>query len=340
MLPVTRTLRWHSIRDPDTLLTTMSSLPSPIRVLVVDDDEMSRELLTVLLEGEGYAVHTAESGEAAMKLLASGPVPDLVLADMQLPGISGAELARGLRGACGSSALLLAISGSQPAAEAVSLFDGFLLKPFQMEEVAAALQAHGSSTAGRAGSRKVRTRKARSVSGSGTPLARVSGHRRSSIGMGNVPQTDSSASQFASKQDMSIAMQAELTTHAGESTGNSEGPTPFPVLNEKIFLQLAGSVPGPQLKEMYALCVEDARQKIAGMRRLADARDDAMFVREAHAIKGGAGMLGATELHRRAADLETRGLAKGSKRETQDVNSLDELSAACDRLERMLGSRL
>ena len=76
------------------------------------------------------------------------------------------------------------------------------------------------------------------------------------------------------------------------------------------------------------------------MRRLADAHDGATFIREAHAIKGGCGMLGATELHGMAAELEKNGLDAGTTEGTQEVNSLDELSAACDRLERMLGSRV
>jgi HPt (histidine-containing phosphotransfer) domain-containing protein len=63
--------------------------------------------------------------------------------------------------------------------------------------------------------------------------------------------------------------------------------------------------------------------------------DTGQLRREAHSIKGGCGMLGATELHSMAAALET-----GPTGEEPDVNSLDELSAACDRLERMLRSRV
>ena len=55
------------------------------------------------------------------------------------------------------------------------------------------------------------------------------------------------------------------------------------------------------------MCVNDARKRIAGMRALAADHDAAKFMREAHAIKGGCGMLGATELHRMAARLEANG---------------------------------
>ncbi len=109
-----------------------------------------------------------------------------------------------------------------------------------------------------------------------------------------------------------------------------------PVLNEKIYSQLADSMPTQQLHQMYAMCMNDARARIGAMREMVAAHDGERFVREAHAIKGGCGMLGASELHRIAAELEKKGLED----ETRDVNFLDELAAACDRLERMLGLRV
>ena len=68
-------------------------------------------------------------------------------------------------------------------------------------------------------------------------------------------------------------------------------------------------MPAPQMREMYAMCLNDVRARIATMRRLADERDGGKFVREAHSIKGGCGMLGAAELHGMAAELEKEGLA-------------------------------
>ena len=261
------------------------------RVLVVDDDEMSRELLGLLLQAKGYTVESADSGEAALALLErGGPLPDLVLADVQMPGTTGAELASELRRVCGPDTLLLAMSGSRPAKKLVAGFDGFLLKPFKMEAIAVALAG----------------RSIRSATAAHAP-----------------------GSENASKPGMKDVVH-DLPVVPGETSG-------LPVLNEKIFQQLSSSVPGKQLLEMYAMCVNDTRQRIATMRRLVDEHDGAKFVREAHSIKGGCGMLGATELHGMAAELEKNGLDAGAAAE---VNSLDELSAACDRLERMLGSRV
>jgi CheY-like chemotaxis protein len=309
----------------------MALQSSSVRVLVVDDDAMSRELLAVLLEGEGYAVDSAESGEAALvRLSETVAIYDLILADMHMPGIAGAELAAELRRVCGAVPLLLAISGSEPAVTDIALFDGFLMKPFRMGEVAAALLKRGARS--RVGRRE---------------KSQADRHKsRMPRNVSNAISIAASAAQMASNKGMDTSVQ-EHRFEAKKINEQEAGPAGIvsngdadhgPVLNETIYRQLAGSMPAAQMLEMYALCVNDARQRIVGMRALAANRDGVQFVREAHAIKGGCGMLGAAELHRLAAALETHGLAPGPQGKTQDVNSLDELSAACDRLERMLGS--
>jgi len=99
-------------------------------------------------------------------------------------------------------------------------------------------------------------------------------------------------------------------------------------------------MPAPQLHQMYAMCLNDTRARITSMRQLAAARDGVQFVRQAHAIKGSCGMLGATELYRMAAELEANGRKSAAAEGVKAVNSLDELSSACDRLERILRSRV
>jgi CheY-like chemotaxis protein/HPt (histidine-containing phosphotransfer) domain-containing protein len=282
----------------------MPPQPTPSRVLVVDDDPMSRELLSVLLEAEGYAVHSADSGEAALALLhQSASTPDLILTDVQMPGTTGASLAGKLRQACGPATVLLAMSGSQPAKAEISKFDGFLLKPFRMQEIAAALKPLPS--------------KPKLVSISEPVSSAPTRKRASKKGM------DTQIHEIRSSE----------TAAADSSTGD-------PILNEKIYQQLAASMPPQQLLEMYSMCLNDARDRIAGMRKLLAAHDKVHFIREAHAIKGGCGMLGAAELHRMAAGLESGNPESTEAGDARDVNSLDELSAACDRLERMLRSRV
>ena len=61
------------------------------RILVVEDEEAQRVLLTDELSDAGYKVWTADTGEAALELLEKGQ-PDLVTLDLQLPGMSGLDL--------------------------------------------------------------------------------------------------------------------------------------------------------------------------------------------------------------------------------------------------------
>jgi CheY-like chemotaxis protein/HPt (histidine-containing phosphotransfer) domain-containing protein len=124
----------------------MDSDLQPVRILVVDDDALSREVFSLLLQRQGYVVETADSGEAALLHMraAKDDLPRVMLVDMQMPGIAGDELARLLRELCGARTMLLAMSGSDPAEEAKQEYDGFLLKPFTMEELAAVI-AGGSA---------------------------------------------------------------------------------------------------------------------------------------------------------------------------------------------------
>jgi CheY-like chemotaxis protein len=269
---------------------------------------MVRELLAVTLEAEGYSVAPADSGDSALALLGQpGPPPQVILADIQMPGTTGAQLARKLRRACAPKTVLLAMSGSDPRAAAISLYDGFLLKPFTARQFAAALASvkPGPHTPTSATAKaKPRTRP-QPIPGSLTSIAASAPHPVSNNGM---------ASAAAIFNDATI-------------------------LNEKIYQQLASSMPVSQLREMYLMCLNDARQRIANMRDLARAGDRVRLSREAHSIKGGAGMLGATELYTLAAQLETTPTAPSQTQPFTEVNSLDKLAAACDRLERILASR-
>ncbi len=72
-------------------------MAQPKRILVVDDNLPLRVLLTQALEEAGYVAIAAESGEEAMAVARFDP-PDLCVVDQHMPGMSGAELIRALRG--------------------------------------------------------------------------------------------------------------------------------------------------------------------------------------------------------------------------------------------------
>ncbi|MCU1321913.1 MAG: response regulator receiver [Acidobacteriaceae bacterium] len=131
----------------------MKNDPKSIRLLLVEDDELTRELLAIQLAGEGYQFATVESGDAALIHLEQNPssLPDAVVTDLQMPGLCGVELATHLhrlpQPAGSAGMVLLAMSASTPAADLFGSYDGFLLKPFTMDELATALQQAAAGVA-------------------------------------------------------------------------------------------------------------------------------------------------------------------------------------------------
>ena len=114
------------------------SLPT---ILLIDDDMVSREVTATVLTMHGYAVHTATNAADALSQLDSlSCVPEVILMDAQMPGLSGAELVRELRAR--SKSLLYIISASEVGAEALKDVDGFLLKPFGASALEQVLDKH------------------------------------------------------------------------------------------------------------------------------------------------------------------------------------------------------
>ena len=66
------------------------------RILLVEDEPAQREVLAYNLQAEGFAVDRAETGDEAL-LLVQELLPDLILLDWMLPGVSGIEICRRLK---------------------------------------------------------------------------------------------------------------------------------------------------------------------------------------------------------------------------------------------------
>lgn len=110
-----------------------------VRILVVDDDEKSRRLAADVLEHQGYAVTRAASGEDAIAL-ARDQHQDLVLLDIQLPGIGGVDTLHTLRNLPGWGKVpVIAVTASVMPRERAGLmregFDGFLAKPLAIKDL-------------------------------------------------------------------------------------------------------------------------------------------------------------------------------------------------------------
>ena len=108
-----------------------------MRVMIVDDEEVLRDVLEVVLRREGFDVVLAASGEEALNLL-DGEEVDLVILDVMLPGISGIDTLRAIRIANPTLPVVVitAFSSIDGAIEAMK-FGAFhyIPKPFKNEEV-------------------------------------------------------------------------------------------------------------------------------------------------------------------------------------------------------------
>lgn len=107
-------------------------------LLIVDDDETMRSLLTRILSQAGYcSILVAPSAPVARKLLQTNHV-DLVLTDMQMPGGSGMDLLKHLHGSTPSVATLMitVLDNAELADQALALGAyGYIIKPFRPSEV-------------------------------------------------------------------------------------------------------------------------------------------------------------------------------------------------------------
>lgn len=108
-----------------------------IRILVVDDELSMREFLAILLEREGYVVDQAESAETALDFLEADSY-DLVISDVQMPGLDGIQLLGKIKESTPETAVLMmtAFSTAEQAVEAMKIgaYD-YIAKPFKVEEV-------------------------------------------------------------------------------------------------------------------------------------------------------------------------------------------------------------
>lgn len=112
-------------------------------VLVVEDDQGVRESLVVVLQVQGYNVHGVERGEAALEHVRTEQ-PDLIVLDVNLPGIDGIETCRQIR-AGGRMGPILMLTARHEIADRVSGLDAgaddYLPKPFALDELLARVRA-------------------------------------------------------------------------------------------------------------------------------------------------------------------------------------------------------
>jgi DNA-binding response OmpR family regulator len=109
------------------------------RILVVDDDNVCRELVKQILEQEGMMVHCVASGEEALGEMSERTFL-LMITDLNMPGLDGFELARKARGMASRMPIVMSTGDLSPEIPQLALEAGIeklLVKPFSSAEMVA-----------------------------------------------------------------------------------------------------------------------------------------------------------------------------------------------------------
>src|ERR1035438_8460556 len=112
------------------------------RILIVDDDPQIRRVMKMTLSAEGYEVADVRTGEEAQEALRAGRY-DLILLDMNMPGMGGWEACREIRGSSEIPIIMLTVRNEEK--DKVSALDAgaddFVAKPFSTPELLARIRA-------------------------------------------------------------------------------------------------------------------------------------------------------------------------------------------------------
>ncbi|MCU1526421.1 MAG: two-component system response regulator [Frondihabitans sp.] len=116
---------------------------SPVRVLVVDDEESLTDLLSIAFRYQGWMVETAADGRSAFALVRSFH-PDVIVLDVLLPDVDGLEVLRGIRASRIDTPVLF-LSAKDSLRDLLAGLekggDDYVTKPFSLNEVVARLRA-------------------------------------------------------------------------------------------------------------------------------------------------------------------------------------------------------
>jgi DNA-binding response OmpR family regulator len=117
------------------------------QILVVDDDDVIRGLLSHRLDAAGYNVHACVDGRAAADILDNGYVPDAMVLDVMMPRLNGLQLARMIRRgelAVRADLPIIILTSRGREDHVLEGFDAgvddYLTKPFRSSELLARLQ--------------------------------------------------------------------------------------------------------------------------------------------------------------------------------------------------------
>jgi CheY-like chemotaxis protein len=111
-------------------------------ILVVEDSAELRDAVRIMLLDAGFEVSVAEDGDAALRLLASDPLPDAVLLDVLMPSMDGAEFLTRMREQPRLAGIPVGVMTGIATSLVAKLIraDAFLFKPFTERELLQAVR--------------------------------------------------------------------------------------------------------------------------------------------------------------------------------------------------------
>lgn len=133
----------HTLRKPD----TSSHDQTCPHILVVDDDPVNLQVAGDHLSLEDMSIQTATNGARALDLLNQAPLPDLILLDLMMPGMSGYEVCEKIRARHSAARLpVILLTARNRVADLVRGFDAgandYLVKPYTRDELIARVNTH------------------------------------------------------------------------------------------------------------------------------------------------------------------------------------------------------
>ena len=130
--------------------STESKLTQKNLILLIEDEDLIRDMIVIALEEEGYEVHTAINGRTALNMLQNSDLartkltPDLIILDLMLPEVNGLDICRLLRFQGDITPILVISAKSSETDRVLGLevgADDYLTKPFSMRELVARCRA-------------------------------------------------------------------------------------------------------------------------------------------------------------------------------------------------------
>jgi DNA-binding response OmpR family regulator len=136
-------------------------VPGTKNILIIEDDAQSRQVVRLATEAQSYTLTEASTGDEGLKL-ARASHPDLILLDINMPGMSGLDVCRKLRAEGSLVPIIMLTAKSDTIDKVVGLevgADDYVTKPFEVRELMARIGAHlrrSDADAAGEGSRKAR----------------------------------------------------------------------------------------------------------------------------------------------------------------------------------------